>query len=50
MGERKGRGKSRNMCRGPMGTDSGVAIDFGSRRGKGWAGQGRTTGKNVGQL
>ena len=46
MGERRGRGKSRNMNRGLMGTDNSVGIDCGSSGG----GQGRATGKNVGQL
>ena len=31
MGERRGRVKSRNMYKGPMGMDSEVKIDHGSR-------------------
>ena len=45
MGERCGRGKSRNMNRGPMDTDNGVGTDCG------WGtGQRRAKGKMVGQL
>ena len=31
MEERRGRVKSRNMCKGPMGMDNGVGIDCGGR-------------------
>ena len=46
-GERRERGKSRHMDKGLKGTDNGVGIDCGSRVG---TGQGRETGKKVGQL
>ena len=34
MGERRGRGTSRNMTRGLMGTDNSVGIDCGSGGGR----------------
>ena len=44
---KKGKGKSRDMYKGPMDMDNWVGIDCGSGR---WVGQGRATGKKLGQL
>ena len=41
MGEGTGKSKLRNMCRKPMGTESGMGIDWGG------TGQGRAKEKNV---
>ena len=45
-GERRGRGKSRNMNRGLMGTDNSVGIDCGSSGGR--AGESNWVGGVVG--
>ena len=48
-GERRGKGKSKNMCRGSTGTGNGVEIDCGKGV-WGCSGQERAVGKNIGQL
>ena len=46
--ERRGRGKSRNMCRGLMGMDNRMGIDYGSKvEAGGWQGGGVGSGTTV---